>query len=316
MAIHRDTFPDMNTDLLLTYVGMETDLIFTHGYDLPGFASYPLLETAEGRALLKKYLEDMIALGKETGSGVILESPTWVANRDRGAAIGYSPETLKHLNQQAIALMAEIRAACGDLPTVISANLGPRDDAYAPDAQMSADEAEIYHTEQISALAETDVDILSGYTLAYPAEAIGIVRAAQRFGIPVVISFTVETDGRLPTGTTLQSAISQVDTATDGYAAYFMINCAHPDHFSTMLENLPWMQRVKGIVANASRCSHAELDEAEELDDGNPGELAGQLAEIRSQFPHIQVLGGCCGTDMRHMDEIAKAARAVTTKTV
>ena len=312
MAIYRDTFPEVNAKLLLAYVGMETDLIFNRGVDLPGFASYPLLESKEGCELLEGYLKDMIALGKESGTGVILESPTWVANRDRAAALGYTPDALKNLNQQAVALMAEVRAANGDVPTVISANVGPRDDAYAPDAQMSAEEAESYHSEQISALAETDVDVISGYTLAYPAEAVGIVRAARRFGLPVVISFTVETDGKLPTGSTLEDAISQVDAATDDYAAYFMINCAHPDHFESALEDRPWMQRVRGIVANASRCSHAELDEAEELDDGNPTELAQELSEIRRTFPHILVLGGCCGTDMRHMAKIANGTGSVS----
>lgn len=308
MPIYRDRFPNIEADLFLAYVGMETDLIFTQGIDLPGFASYPLLETEDGRALLKRYLNDMIALGQETGTGVILESPTWVANRDRGAAIGYSPEKILQLNQQAVALMAEVRAKKGDLPTVISANLGPRDDAYAPGDQMSADEAEAYHLEQIAALAKTEVDVLSGYTLTYSAEAIGIVRAARQFDLPVVIAFTVETDGKLPTGTALEKAILEVDEATDGYAAYFMINCAHPDHFASVLTDKPWMKRIRGIVANASRCSHAELDEAEVLDDGDPHELAKQLSRIRTRFPHIRVLGGCCGTDMRHMREIAVAS--------
>lgn len=309
MAIKQRTLPGADTDLFLAYVGMETDLIFNRGMDLPGFASFPLLESADGRDLLKGYLTDMVTLAKETGTGVILESPTWVANRDRAIAIGYTPDTLRKLNQQAIALMKDVRSANGDAPTIISANLGPRDDAYEPSEQMTADEAERYHSEQISALAETDVDVISGYTLAYPAEAIGIARAAQRFELPVVIAFTVETDGRLPTGTTLKDAISQVDAATDDYPAYFMINCAHPEHFSSVLEDAPWMQRIKGIVANASRCSHAELDEAEELDDGDPAELGKQLSDIRRRFPHIQVLGGCCGTDMRHMAQIAATAR-------
>ncbi|PRZ42916.1 homocysteine S-methyltransferase family protein [Tritonibacter scottomollicae] len=309
MSIHRDTFPPSNADLFLAYVGMETDLIFNQGVDLPGFASYPLLKTTEGRELLKGYLKDMIALGKETHSGVILESPTWVANRDRGDAIGYDFCELKQLNLDAIAMMAAVRAASDHAPTIISANIGPRDDAYAPEAQMSAEEAERYHSEQISVLANTEVDVISGYTLAYPSEAIGIVRAARRFDLPVVISFTVETDGRLPTGASLEDAISEVDGGTDSYAAYYMINCAHPEHFSGVLEDAPWMQRVGGIIANASRCSHAELDEAEELDDGNPTELGEQLSDIRLRFPQIQVLGGCCGTDMRHMKQIVSAVR-------
>ncbi len=292
MTRNRASFPPSTADLFLAYAGMETDLIFNKGVELPGFASYPLLKTAEGRELLKGYIKDSIALGKEADVGVILESPTWVANRDRGAAIGYGVDALKQLNREAIALMADVRSDCGHAPTVISANIGPRGDAYAPAAQMTPDEAEHYHAEQISFLAETEVDVISGYTLAYPSEAIGIVKAARRFGLPAVIAFTVETDGRLPTGQSLHKAISQVDADTESYAAYFMINCAHPDHFSMVLEDAPWMQRIKGIIANASRCSHAELDEAEALDEGNPTDLDAQLSDIRQRFPHIQVLGG------------------------
>ncbi len=306
-ARHKEVLPT-RANLFLTYVGMETDLIFTRGIDLPGFASYPLLETAEGRALLQDYMQDLIALGRATGAGVILESPTWAANRDRAADLGYTPEQLKEFNQQAVALMDAVRGTEVDVPVVISANLGPRGDAYAPADQMTADEAESYHSEQIAALAATNVDVISAYTLAYSAEAVGIVQAARRFALPVVVSFTVETDGRLPTGETLEEAITKVDKATDEYAAYFMINCAHPDHFSEVLQDAPWMKRIKGIVANASRCSHAELDEAEELDDGNPEELGQKLAQIKRLFPDIRVLGGCCGTDMRHMQCIAEAS--------
>ncbi len=310
MTSRNHSFLDPNVDLYLVYVGMETDLIFNRGMELPGFASYPLLETQEGRGILAEYLKAMIALGQAKQTGVILESPTWVANRHRAEEIGVAPETLKEINQKAVALMAEVRSNYSDIPTVISANVGPRDDAYAPSHQMTAEEAESYHTEQISALADTDVDVVSGYTLSYPAEAIGIVRAAQRFGLPVVISFTVETDGKLPTGETLEAAIVAVDQATDGYAAYFMINCAHPDHFRAVLSDDHWMRRVKGLVANASKCSHAELDEAVELDAGDPVELGKSLFAIRKRFPHVQVLGGCCGTDLRHMNEIADAVIA------
>ena len=310
MALHRKALPQLDRKLFLVYVGMETDLIFTQGTDLPGFASYPLLESKEGRAQLDGYFQSLIATGKANQTGVILESPTWVANRDRGAEIGYSAQQLTELNKAAIAQMCAARDRFGDLPTVISANVGPRDDAYAPDSQMSAKEAETYHTEQMAALAETDTDMVTGYTLAYPAEAIGIVLAAKRFELPVVIAFTVETDGRLPTGISLEEAITQVDAATEGYVEYFMINCAHPEHFESVLTDGPWMQRVGGIVANASRCSHAELDNAEELDAGNPTELGQQLAGIRHRFPHISVLGGCCGTDMRHISSIAKAVHA------
>lgn len=311
MAPGRDPLLPTDPDLFLAYVGMETDLIFNRGVELPGFASYPLMRTDDGRDLLSSYMHELISLGETNGTGVILESPTWVANRDRGAAVGDTPAELARLNRDAIALMERVRAARDHVPTIISANVGPRTDAYAPDTQMTANEAERYHAEQIGALVGTAVDVISGYTLAYPAEAIGIVRAARLHGLPAIIAFTVETDGRLPTGVALRDAISNVDVETDGYVSYFMINCAHPDHFTSLLDDTPEMRRVHGIVANASRCSHAELDEAEELDDGDPTELGRQLAGIRQTFPHIRVLGGCCGTDMRHMVEISKAASDV-----
>lgn len=301
----------MGGDLFLVYLGMETDLIFTQGIDLPGFASYPLLETDEGRAHLRRYFQEAIDVAQANEAGVILESPTWVANRDRGAGIGYSPETLKTRNLQAIDLMASVRQENADLPTVLSANIGPRTDAYAPSDIMTADAAKSYHGEQIETLADTATDMIAGYTLAYPEEAIGMVLAAQKVDTPIAISFTVETDGCLPTGASLKGAIEATDQATDGYASYFMVNCAHPDHFAATLTDEGWMQRLKGTIANASRCSHAKLDEAEELDAGNPQELGHQLAEIYANHPSVNILGGCCGTDMRHMTQIAQAARAI-----
>ncbi len=300
-----EQFPLPETpEIFLTYVGMETDLIFAHGLDLPGFASFPLLETAEGRALLRSYFTDMVALARDSGTGVILESPTWVANRDRGRAIGYSVPRLAALNREAIALMAEVRRGADDVAVVLSANVGPRADAYAPSGQMTAAQAEAYHAEQLAAWRGTEADVVSGYTLAYTAEAVGMVRAAKRAGFRVVIAFTVETNGRLPTGMTLADAIAEVDTQTGGYPAYFMVNCAHPDHFGNALAEQP---RVLGLVANASRCSHAELDEATTLDAGDPVELGEQLADLRGLHPQLRVLGGCCGTDMRHMMQIAQA---------
>ncbi len=309
MDFESTAHPQMEQDVFLTYVGMETDLIFSKGHDLPGFASYPLLETDAGRNTLRGYYQNFIDMGRQAGLGVILESATWVANRDRGAAIGYSPDALRQLNQDAIVLMADVAQANPDVVKVLSANVGPRADAYAPHELMSVDEATAYHLEQLTALSATSADVISGYTLAYPEEAIGITRAAKSLGLPVVVSFTVETDGHLPTGLPLGDAITQVDAQTDAYPLYYMINCAHPDHFSQTLQGQSWEHRLRGIVANASRCSHAELDEAEELDDGNPQELGRQLAGLHGRFPMITVLGGCCGTDMRHLSAIATALK-------
>ncbi len=310
MARYRFALPQLRECIFLSYMGMETDLIFNRGIDLPGFASYPLLETTEGCETLRGYYAQLIDMARQKGVGVFLESVTWVANRDRGAAIGYSPKTLKESNIAAIDFIARVREEKGDLPTLLSAQMGPRGDGYAPTERMTTDEAETYHGEQMETLSQTEADLVSACTLCYPEEAIGIIRAGERFKMPVVIAFTVEIDGRLPTGMPLREAIETVDDATDGGAAYFMINCAHPDHFSGVLADGRWMQRLRGVVTNASRCSHAELDESEELDDGDPEELGELVGALCKKFPHINVVGGCCGTDMRHLRRIVEQVQA------
>ncbi len=304
------TFPSAGDKPVLTYTGMETDLIFTQGVDLPRFASFPLLKTASGRSHLRRYCTELITLGAQHDLGVVLESPTWVANADRAAPLHYDADGLYQANIDAVQLLQEVREAHSQIPILISGNVGPRADAYAPASQMSAAEATRYHTAQIGALAHSAADQVTAYTLSYAAEAIGIVTAARAHALPVVISFTVETDGTLPCGETLDAAIRQVDAATDSYARGFMINCAHVTHFAatlTQAQNAPWVQRLTGIVANASRCSHAALENATTLDDGNPAEFGVQMAALHRQFSQLTVLGGCCGTDMRHLAALAQS---------
>lgn len=298
--------PHRSDKVFLSHTGLETDLIFNKGIDLPEFASFPLLETEEGRQLLVTYYTEAMQLAQTYSVGVVAESVTWMANKDRAAVLGYTPEHLRTVNYNAVKLMTEVRHDNGFDNILLSGNIGPQSDGYAPSDLMTAGEAEVYHADQLESFHDVGLDMVSAYTLCYPDEAIGIVRAAKRFGLPVVISFTVETDGSLPIGISLKEAIKAVDDATDGTAEYFMINCAHPDHFSDALTNEPWVQRIQGLVVNASRCSHAELDEAEVLDAGDPSELAGQLVKLREDFPQIKVVGGCCGTDIRHMTEIAQ----------
>lgn len=306
MAKYRDKLNEVFDGLLLSYVGMETDLIFNRGIDLPGFASFPLVETDEGQKLLTEYFTKQIQLAASNSVGVLLESPTWKANRDRGAPVGYSPEKIMAANVSAIKLMAEVRDKEGDLPTLLSAQVGPRGDAYASSDRMTVADAASYHSEQIRTLATTEADLISAFTLSYAEEAAGIALAAKECGMPCTISFTVETDGRLPTGMTMREAVALVDDATDEYPSHYLINCAHPDHFASTLTGEEWMKRLKGLVVNASRCSHAELDEAEELDDGDPIELGEQMGDLRRKFPQLMTFGGCCGTDLRHMTAIVK----------
>ena len=300
---HRDALPQLEGPLFATDGGMETWLIFDRGLELPCFASFPQVETAEGRAALEAYFEPYLALARRHGIGFVLEAPTWRANPAWGAELGYSLDRLADANRRSIAFMEEIRER-EELPGrsfPISAPIGPEADAYNPDHHLTAREAEEFHSWQVGVLADTAADQVTGFTIAYVEEAVGIANAAAAAAMPVAVSFTVETDGRLPSGQPLAEAIEQVDDETNAIVAYYMVNCAHPTHFASVFdEEGPW-ERLRGIRANASSKSHAELDESEELDAGDPAELAAGYLSIRERLPHLTVLGGCCGTDHRHV---------------
>jgi S-methylmethionine-dependent homocysteine/selenocysteine methylase len=309
-AKYRAHLPQLDGELVLADGGLETTLVFHERLDLPQFAAFPLLDTADGMAALRRYFRPYAALARERGVAFVLETPTWRANRDWGALLGYSERELERVNRDAVALMEELRGQFeAERPFVISGCIGPQGDGYDPAEFLSAEAAEAYHRRQVDTFADTPADLVSALTLTYPEEAIGIVRAAASAGIPAAISFTVETDGRLPSGQPLSEAIEQVDSETQRAAAYFMVNCAHPTHFSHVLEeNGAWRERLLGVRANASTKSHAELDAAEELDDGDPDDLADRYVELRRLLPHLSVLGGCCGTDHRHIAAIASQA--------
>jgi S-methylmethionine-dependent homocysteine/selenocysteine methylase len=291
----------------LTDGGLETVLIFLKDVDLPCFAAFDLLSRDWGATMLEDYYRDYLRLAAQHKAGFVLETPTWRASHGWGAQLGYNADEIADANRQAVALMERIREAHNDVdPVLISGNIGPKGDGYVPGDRMSAEEATEYHGHQIRVFADTAADLVTALTLNYVEEAIGIARAAQEASMPVVLSFTVETDGRLPNSQALGDAITQVDEATESYASYYMINCAHPTHFEHMLaEEGTWRERVRGVRGNASKCSHAELDESEVLDDGNPGELGEDYKRLKAHLPRLRVYGGCCGTDHRHVGAIA-----------
>ena len=306
-----NTLPPLDR-LFLTDAGLETDLIFNRGVELRSFAAITLLETADGRAELDRYFRQFLELAREAGTGLILETASWRASPDWAEPLGFDQSELDRLNRESVRIVQRLRDDYPDVPIIISGCIGPRGDGYDPGKIMSADEADAYHLRQASTLAAAGADMLTALTMTNSNEAIGIARVAQRLGIPAAISFTVETDGALPTGQSLGDAIVEVDAATGGYPAYFMVNCAHPSHFEReLLSGGDWVRRICGLRANASRCSHAELDAMTTLDDGNPRELAQQYAALRHKLPQLTVLGGCCGTDYRHIAAIAEAALEV-----
>ena len=306
MSKYRTNLPQLNGVKILTDGGMETVMVFQEGIDLPHFASFDLARSAQGRDRLRRYFDPYIAIARETGTGLLLESATWRASADWAARMGISAAGIAQINRDCIELLEEVRDAheSAEMPMVISGCVGPRGDGYDPDLRMTPDAAQAYHAGQIDVLADTAADMISALTMNNADEAIGVTRAAQAAGIPVAVSFTVETDGALPTGQSLKDAVATVDGATGGYPAYFMVNCAHPTHFGAALAGLG---RVRGLRANASMCSHAELDNAEELDDGDPEALGRQFAELIRDHRQLSVLGGCCGTDHRHIAQIGRA---------
>lgn len=314
MFAYRHQLPQLASPMFLTDGGIETTLIFDDGFDLPDFAAFVLLDTNEGRAALSRYFDSYAAIAARDGVGIVLETPTWRASADWGGRLGYGPDRLAEVNRHAVALLEETRRRFERPATavVISGCVGPRGDGYRPEDLMSAEQACSYHQPQVRTFAGTAADLVTAITMTYPAEAIGVTLAAQAERMPVVISFTVETNGALPTGRPLAEAIEEVDATTGSYPAYYMINCAHPTHFEHVLEpEAPWARRVRGIRANASTMSHAELDEAAELDAGDAADLAGRYAELRRRHPQLVVLGGCCGTSDRHIDAISVACSPV-----
>ncbi len=302
--------PQLGASLFVTDGGLETTLVFRDGLDLPLFAAFSLLRSQSGRAALSHYFLEYLRIAEHQGCGIILESPTWRANPEWGWRLGYTLAELATANRDAIDLLSEVikpfTTATG--ARIRSGCIGPRRDGYVVNHVMPVAEALAYHEWQIGVFATTEADMVCAMTMTTAEEASGVALAAQKHNMPVAISFTTETDGRLPSGQGLGDAITQVDDVTAGYPAYYMVNCAHPDHFRFALEDgKPWLQRLRGIRANASRMSHAELDASEHLDDGDPVELGRIYAEMHARHKGLNILGGCCGTDTRHIGAIAAA---------
>jgi S-methylmethionine-dependent homocysteine/selenocysteine methylase len=310
VAKYRNDLPQMGNDVFLTDGGLETTLVFHKGMELPAIAAFVLLQNNKGIATLTDYFHKYISIAKKHSIGLVLETPTWRASSKWGAILGYSEEALESVNRKAIDLLMRIRDEHETDKTklIISGCIGPKGDGYVIDEKMTADSAEKYHASQIETFSNTEADLVTAFTITYSDEAIGMVRAAKLVKMPIVIGFTVETDGKLPSRQTIKDAIETVDKATSNYASYYMINCAHPTHFQESLSgDESWKQRIQAVRANASTKSHAELNESEELDDGNPSELGRQYKLLRAQLNNLNVLGGCCGTDHRHVEAICQS---------
>jgi len=314
MAMTRNRIlPHQSDNLFLTDAGFETWMLFVKKFNMPHFAAFPLLQNKEARVAIREYFSDFLALARKNNTGFVLDTNTWRANPDWAKLLGYNLDDLAAVNRDAVRFAEELRKDLGaGLNVLINGVVGPRGDGYDAGTVMSVSEAEEYHGFQVDVLAHSKVDMISAITMTNANEAIGISRAAYEADIPCVISFTLETDGALPNGQSLADAIAETDSRQAARPAYYMINCAHPDHFSTMLDGAgSWVNRIHGIRANASRMSHTELDACEVLDDGNPQELGNLSGDLIRLLPKLNVFGGCCGTDHRHVEHMCRAVGSI-----
>ena len=311
MAKYRHQLPQLQGGLFLSDGGLETSLIYGEGLDLPYFAAFPLLRSEDGRAALTRYFRNYLEVAKSRNLGFILDTATWRANPDWAVKLGVGPAELDALNRDAVSFAVALREEFEretDSPGIVNGVVGPRGDGYKIWHLMSVAEARLYHAGQIASFKAAGADMVSAITMNYVEEGLGVALAAKEAGMPAVISFTVETDGKLPSGMEIGTAVTAVDEATGNYPVYFMINCAHPSHFDDALaKNAAWLKRIHGVRANASTRSHAELDEATALDPGDPIDLGQRYRELRRSLPKMNVLGGCCGTDHRHIAAMCEA---------
>jgi len=313
--------PTTARPLWVTDGGLEADLIHHHGVDLPGSAAFPLLGTTEGRALLTSYYSGFAQVARRTGTGLLLETPTWRANPDWVVALGGSPQDVRRINLESVVFLAglgEMLLASGALSTAAKTGtsgrqsddgafqvrgvIGPKGNGYLPERRPTAEEFADYHSVQAAALCDGGVSWVTAYTLSTLAEAVGVVRAARAHSLKVGICFTVESDGRLPDGSPVAAAVEELwqRSAPDG----LLLNCASPSHIVRALEDDGWGRLVTGLRVDASGPSHAELDSSEQLDEGDLQDLVRDFQRLTARLPNLEVVGGCCGSDARHIAEL------------
>lgn len=306
--------PRLDDRIYITEGGIETEILYKWGFELPEFSMYPLLDNADAMKTIHAMFDRVFAAAAAHDAGIVLAGLDYRASPDWAEKIGYSRDQLDAFIHRNIAFLKGRREAHADRvrDVYIAATCGPRGDAYGTGGTITEDEAEAYHAFQIAASKAAGADLVIGITFNNIPESIGFVRAAQDVGIPVGISLTLTPEGVMRSGPSLQQAVEEIDAATDGAAAWFGTNCAHPVEFEPALNGGAWTDRLRYVRPNASKMDKIALCKLGHLEDGDPEELGGQMADLKRRFPQADILGGCCGTDERHLGEIARRAREVT----
>ncbi|MEY2396937.1 MAG: homocysteine S-methyltransferase [Actinomycetota bacterium] len=308
------TFPQQIAGLnYLTEGGTETEVMYKHGFELPEFAMFPLLDQADAMDALRGMYARYLETAARHGFGALIGGLDYRASADWAGLLGYSNDELAEFQMRAIDFLRDVAKPYeSDLPSVLIAGVvGPRGDAYQVNREITTDEAEEYHSAQMSTLARAGVDLVSALTFNGVAEAVGVARAANRAGLPLCMSFIVDHEtSRLQTGPTLKDAIESVDAlAGDARPTFYGINCSHPLEFMPALEPGDWIERVRSLRPNAAAADKIALCTLGRLEQGDPVQLGKLMGELAAQYPHIDIWGGCCGTWDTHFDEIAANVR-------
>jgi homocysteine S-methyltransferase len=313
-SMHEEFPPRLENKFYLTEGGTETEILYKWGYELPEFAMFTLLENAEANECVLGMYRRYFDVAEAYGTGILVTGHDYRASPDWARKLGYSLKGLTEMQHRTIQFLTDIRAEYeGRVSDVyVSGCIGPRGDAYGTGGGISEAESEDYHSVQLSNLVETDADMAIAQTFNNIPEAIGVVRAATAIGIPIGVCLTLTTDALLRSGPTLKEAVETIDDRTGGAAAWFGTNCSHPVEFEPAISEAgAWAERLRYIRPNATQMEKIALCKLGHLEDGDPVELGHQIGDVARRFPNADILGGCCGTDERHLGEIAKNVNAV-----
>jgi len=299
-------------ELFLTEGGIETEIIYKHGFELPEFAMFTLLENPRAVGVMRDMFRRQLDVAAEFAMSVLLTGLDYRASPDWGARLGYSQHGLAEINIRAIEFLREIASEYHEqIPRIlIGGIIGPRGDAYQLNKTITSVEAEDYHAVQLATLKAAKVDFACALTFNNTPEAIGVARAATTIGVPLTVSLTVNSNGRLKSGPTVAEAVKSIDAEAGKSApAFYMLNCSHPVEFEPALTEGAWLERLRGFRPNASKMEKIALCKLGHLEEGNPVELGRLMGDLARRIPHMDIWGGCCGTGETHLREIAKNVR-------
>ena len=312
MALQLPLPPIGSGEIFLTEGGSETEIMYRHGFDLPEFAMFPLLDNPKAVSAMRGVFTEHLDVAAEYGFSFLLTGLDYRASPDWGAKLGYSASALAEANIAAIEFLRDVSGGYGgQIPRLlIGGILGPRGDAYSLNQAISAESAEDYHAVQVETLKSAGVDFACAMTFNNVAESVGAARAAARIGVPLSISLTLNSSCRLQSGPSLADAVSEIDAqAGDDAPDFYLLNCSHPLEYEPALGLGEWIKRLRGVRPNACPMDKIALCKLDHIEDGDPIELGAQIRDLSNRYPHMDIFGGCCGTGHSHLREIAKALR-------